>query len=180
MVGKVFKTISIGSVSKSKYASSNNVPSTYSRRPKILVYLWGKTNQLTFQDRLLRFPDFQFSRVCLFAKYFWKHVGEISGINNKGFPARPVTKWMVLSAISTTLKCQFIWKCWKVDFSVPCKTKSRENVLHCLRTVRAVTLDTSRPPQCQPELRKNSCLWKTRFSNLSNSFFCQRWTSMFL
>ena len=73
-------------------------------------------------------------------------------INNKGVPERPGTKLRVLWAISTTLKCQFTGKCRKVDFSMPCKTKSREKLLRCLRTVRAVTLDTPRPPQFQPEL----------------------------
>jgi hypothetical protein len=68
------------------------------------------------------------------------------GINNKGVLKRPGTKWKVLNAISTTLKCQFTGKCRTVDFSMPCKTKSREHLLCCLRTVRAVTLDTSRPP----------------------------------
>ena len=34
-----------------------------------------------------------------------------------------------------------------VDFLMPCETKSRENLCLCVRTVRAVTLDTPRPPQ---------------------------------
>ena len=38
----------------------------------LLVHLWEKTNQLTFQDRLLRFSDFQFSIMFSFAKYFRK------------------------------------------------------------------------------------------------------------
>ena len=47
----------------------------------LLVHLWEKTIQLAFQDRLLRFPDFQFSRfrVCIF--FFEKYVGEISRNN---------------------------------------------------------------------------------------------------
>ena len=36
----------------------------------LLVHLWEKTNQLTFQDRLLRFPAFQLSRRFLLANYF--------------------------------------------------------------------------------------------------------------
>ena len=33
------------------------------------------------------------------------------GINNKGVLERLLTKWRVLDAISTTLKCQFTGKC---------------------------------------------------------------------
>ena len=50
------------------------------------------------------------------------------GKKNKGVLERPGTKWKVLRAISSTLKCQFTRKCWKVDFSMPCKTKSAENL----------------------------------------------------
>ena len=50
------------------------------------------------------------------------------GINNKGVLERPGTKWRVLEAISTTLKCQFTGKCTKVDFLTSCTTKSAENL----------------------------------------------------
>ena len=50
------------------------------------------------------------------------------GINNKGVLERPWTKWRVLRGISGTLKCQFTGKCWKVDFSMPCTTKSAETL----------------------------------------------------
>ena len=50
------------------------------------------------------------------------------GINNKGVLERPWTIWGVLDAISTTMKCQFTGKCRKVDFSMPCKTKSAETL----------------------------------------------------
>ena len=99
------------------------------------------------------------------------------GINNEGVLERPGTKWRVLKAISTTLKCQFTGKCWKVDFSMPCKTKSRETFLRCLRTVRAVTLDTSRPPQFHVKYWKKQFLWKTQFLQVFPFVFCQRWTS---
>ena len=36
-------------------------------------------------------------------------------------------------------------KIQKVEFLMPCQTKSRENLCLCVRTVRAVTLDTPRP-----------------------------------
>ena len=65
-------------------------------------------------------------------------------INNKGVLERPGTTWNVLRTISSTLKFQYSQK---VDFLKPCKTKSREHLCLCLRTVRAVTLDTARPPQ---------------------------------
>jgi len=141
----------------------------------ILVHLWEKTNQLTFQDRLLRFSDFQFSiyiyivfcRICLenMLVRYW-------GINDKGVLERPGTIWKVLRAISSTLKFQFTVKCWKMDFLVPCKTKSCQSSTEYLRMVRAVTLDTPRPPQFQPELLKNQFLWKTRFSLFVPFVFC--------
>jgi len=59
---------------------------------------------------------------------FKKYVGELSRKNNEGVLERPGTKWKVLTAISSTLKCQFSEKCRKVDFSMPCKTKSAENL----------------------------------------------------
>ena len=52
----------------------------------------------------------------------------INNNNNKGVLERPWTKWRVLDAISTTLKCQFTGKCRKVDFSMSCTTKSAENL----------------------------------------------------
>ena len=66
------------------------------------------------------------------------------GIDNKGVLERPWTKWKVLRTISSTLKFR---KSCKVDFLMPCKTKSRENLCLCVRMVRAVTLDTPRAPQ---------------------------------
>ena len=63
-------------------------------------------------------------------------------IKNKGVLERPGTKWKVLRAISSTLKFQYFRK---VDFLMPCKTKSAENLCLRLRMVRAVTLHTPRP-----------------------------------
>ena len=65
--------------------------------------------------------------------FFWKIFSKIRlvryrGINHKGVLERPWTKWGVLEAISTTLKCQFTGKCRKVDFSMSCTTKSAENL----------------------------------------------------
>ena len=75
------------------------------------------------------------------------------GKNNKGVLERPGTKWKVLRAISSTLKCQFTGKCWKVDFPMPCKTKSCQSSTECLRMLRALPPDTPRPPQFQPYFR---------------------------
>jgi len=91
------------------------------------------------------------------------------GIHNKGVPERPGTKWWVLIAISITLKCQFTGKCWKVDFLMPCKTKSREKSLSCLRTVRAVTLDTSRPHSISTWIIKQK-FWRTKRNFLIVTF----------
>ena len=75
------------------------------------------------------------------------------GIYNEGVLERPWTIWKVLKAISSTLKCQFTGKCWKVDFPITCKTKSCQSSTECLRMVRALPPDTPRPPQFQPELQ---------------------------
>ena len=83
------------------------------------------------------------------------------GINDKGVLNRPWTIWKVLRAISSTLKFQYFRK---VDFLMPCKTKSRENLCLCLRMVRAVTLDTPRPPQFHLNEEKNSFCEKLEFS----------------
>ena len=63
---------------------------------------------------VLKFQIFRFSILEIFL--FWKICWEIMlvryrGINNKGVLERPWTKWRVLRAISTTLKCQFTGKC---------------------------------------------------------------------
>jgi len=108
----------------------------------ILVHLWEKTNQLTFQDRLLIFSIIE---MFLFAKYFRKMLVRERGINNKGVPERPGTKRMVLNAISTTLKCQFTGKCWKIDFSMPCKPNRAKKC--CAVFVRSV-----RSPWTPPDL----------------------------
>ena len=90
------------------------------------------------------------------------------GINNKGVLERPWTKWRVLRAISSTLKCQFTGKLFKVDFLMPCKTKSCHSSREKLRMLRALLPDTPRPPQFQPELQKNSFCVKLDFSRFTN------------
>ena len=85
-------------------------------------------SKLTFEKTELdHFPacvflDFQFS---IFSKHM---LVRYRGKNDEGVLERPGTKWKVLRAISSTLKCQFSGKCRKVDFSMPCKTKSAENL----------------------------------------------------
>ena len=96
-------------------------------------------------------------------------------INNKGVLERPGTKWKVLRTISITLKCKYSRK---VDFLVSCKTKSRENLCLCVRMVRAVTLDTTRPHQFHLKLWKKQFLWKPWFFSFSSVFAplgCWRW-----
>ena len=87
------------------------------------------------------------------------------GINNKGVMERPWTIWRVLDAISTTSKCQFTGKCWKVDFLTPCKTKSCQSSMECLRMLRALLPDTPRPHQFQRELWKNQTSWEPKGSH---------------
>ena len=94
--------------------------------PEPVVY-WALVSKLGF----LKFQIFRFSILEIFI--FWKIFPKIMlvryrGIDNKGVLERPWTIWRVLDAISTTLKCQFTGKCRKVDFSIPCKTKSAENL----------------------------------------------------
>ena len=84
-------------------------------------------------------------------------------INNKGVLERPGTKWRVLRTISSTLRFQFTVKCWKVDFLMPCKTRSCQSSREKFRMLRALLPDTPRPPQFQPELPKSHFLCKTLF-----------------
>ena len=126
----------------------------------------SQTWALVSEPGFLTFQIFRFSILELF--FCWTIVSKIMlvryrGINNKGVLERPWTKWKVLRAISTTLKCQFTVKCWKVDFLTTCKTKSCQSSTECLRMVRALLPDTPRPPQFQPELWKKQLLWKTWF-----------------
>ena len=65
-------------------------------------------------------------------------------IDNKGVLERPGTKCMVLRVISSTLKFQYFRK---VDFPMPCNTKSCQSSTESRRMVRAVALDTPRPHQ---------------------------------
>ena len=71
---------------------------------------WALVSNLGF----LKFQIFRFSILEIFFswKIFLKNMlGRYRGINNKGVLERPGTKWRVLRAISTTLKCQFGGKC---------------------------------------------------------------------
>ncbi len=101
---------------------------------------------------IFRFPILEIASFCKIVSK--SMLVRYRGINNKGVLERPWTKWKVLRAISSTLKCQFTGKCWKVDFLMPCKTKSCQSSTECLRMVRALPPDTPRPPQFQPELWK--------------------------
>ena len=90
------------------------------------------------------------------------------GLNNKGVLERPWTKWMVLRAISSTLKCQFTGKCWKVDFPMPCKTKSCQSSTECLRMLRALPPDTLDLTNFNLNYQKNSFCEKLYFSRFTN------------
>jgi hypothetical protein len=102
--------------------SLGSFPSSWSFQKKLSKYwkLIGYTRTFVLVKNEHRF--------LFLEKVFEKYVGEISRKNNKGVLERPGTKWVVLRAISSTLKCQFTGKCWKVDFSMPCKTKSAEHL----------------------------------------------------
>ena len=121
----------------------------------------GGKKKYEFQKQIFGFSDFQFPISIFLGNIFEKHmlVG-YRRINNKGVLERPGTKWKVLRAISSTLKFQYVRK---VDFLMPCKTKSRDFFCLCVRTVRAITLDTPWPPQFHLKYWKNKFLWKTRF-----------------
>ena len=78
-------------------------------------------------------PDFRKPRFrfLFFLEIFSKNrLGRYRIINNKGVLERPGTKWKVLRTISSTLKFQYFRK---LDFLMPCKTKSAENLYLCLR-----------------------------------------------
>ena len=74
---------------------------------------WSFSWALVSEPGFLKFQIFRFSILeFLFWKTFPKNMlVRYRGINNKGVLERPWTKWRVLRAISTTLKCQFTGKC---------------------------------------------------------------------
>ena len=129
---------------------------------------WALVSNLGF----LKFQIFRFfdSRDFFSGEIFLKNMlVRYRGINNKGVLERPWTKWRVLRAISTTLKCQFTGKCRKVDFPTPYTTKSAENLP--ARTVRP--LRTSRkppdPPNSIQKYRKKRFFRKTEKFQVTNN-----------
>ena len=78
---------------------------------------WG-TGPSRGENESTNFPGstveiFRFSVIEIFCllNIFENMLVRYRGINNKGVLERPGTKWRVLRAISTTLKCQFTGKC---------------------------------------------------------------------
>ena len=85
----------------------------------------GENEPTNFPGSTFEIVRFSVLEIVSFCKMLSKHMlVECRGINNKGVLERPKTKWRVLRAISTTLKCQFTVKFWKVDFLTSSKTKS--------------------------------------------------------
>ena len=64
---------------------------------------------LVSEPGFLKFQIFRFSIIesFRFGNISEEYVGEISRNNNKGVLERPWTKWRLLKAISSTVKCQF-------------------------------------------------------------------------
>ena len=94
------------------------------------------------------------------------------GINNKGVMERPWTKWRVLRAISTTLKCQFSENVEKWTFR--CHVRPNRAKICCAVFVRSVRSPWTPPglPNFNLNYEKNSFCEKLGFSNFPNSLFC--------
>ena len=72
----------------------------------------GKNESSNFPGSIFEISRFSFLEICFCLNIIFEtYVGEISRKNNKGVLERPGTKWKVLRAISSTLKCQFTGKC---------------------------------------------------------------------
>ena len=135
---------------------------------QIWKYVFGSGHLLVSQGKwvsgFLRFSD---SRIF--------DVGEIICLNTvlkhrrnkEGVMGRPLTKRRVLIAIPNTLKFQFTFKCWKVDFLMSSKTRSCESSREKFRMVRALLSDTPRPHQFQPDLTFCTCYRIFGFSSFS-------------
>ena len=111
--------------------SKKNPQSKSTRARNSSLYQVKETNWAPVSEPgFLDFQIFRFSILEIFrGEIFLKNMlVRYRGINNKGVLERPWTKWRVLDAISTTLKCQFTGKCRKVDFLTPCTTKSAETL----------------------------------------------------
>ena len=112
----------------------------------------GGEKNISFGIRFSNFQIFIFP-ISVFSfswKYFRKNMlVRYRGINNKGVPERPGTKWKVLMTISSTLKFQYFRKSWirkdltirwdrKLETRGPFRCKicfrsilSRQNGLNC-------------------------------------------------
>ena len=72
----------------------------------------GENESTNFPGSTFEIFRLSILEIVSFCKMFLKNMlARYRGINNKGVLERPWTKWMVLKAISTTLKCQFTGKC---------------------------------------------------------------------
>ena len=111
-----------------------------------------------------------------FCNIFSKHMlVRYRGINNKGVPERPGTKWRVLKTISSTLKFQVTAKCWKVDFLMPFKTRSCESSREKLRMLRAPPRTPLDLPNFNLNYQKTTFCEKLDFSTFTNKclVYCQ-------
>ena len=79
------------------------------------------------------------------------------GKNNEGVLEKPGTKWKVLRAISSTLKCQFQENVEKLTFRCHVRP-NRLKICMYDRMPRAVILETPKPPQFKPDLSKTQFL----------------------
>ena len=129
------------------------------------------------------FSDFQIFRTWILVLFVCKVFGgnmlvRYRGMNNKGVLDRPWTKWRVLRAISSTLKCQFTGKCWKVDFLMPFKTRSCQSSTEYLCIVRALPRTRLDLPNFNLNYQKTNCCEKLDFSSFSQFDIRQCPTSM--
>ena len=122
----------------------------------VFPLFWVPVSEPGFLDfQICHYRDFSFCNIFL-----KNMLMRYRGIDNKGVLERPWTKWKVLRAISSTLKFQVTVKCWKVDFLMPCKTKSCQSSTEYLRMVRALPPDTPGPPQISTWITKKTVFVK--------------------
>ena len=71
----------------------------------------GENESTNFPGSTFEIFRFAILETFYFCKFLKNMLVRYRGINNKGAPERPGTKWRVSRAISSPFKCQFTGKC---------------------------------------------------------------------
>ena len=100
----------IADAKRFKHANSKDTSRVKQAR-KVTGPSLGENESTNFPGSTFEISRFSILEIFFLLNMFKNMLVRYRGINNKGVPERPGTKWRVLRAISITLKCQFTEKC---------------------------------------------------------------------